>query len=193
MKTVILLAGLLALVGPPDLTSVPSARVTVGDSLSDDESLQNSCSLGCAIGWQVHASSAARDHPAKHLDDGSIQTAWVPSDVNRSPEVVFSFPKKLFGAIGHPIPFRGFEICPGFAGVVDLWHAYARPRTLLISHNGRPLAIAHLEDRRVDQSISVHPQDLNPGDTVSVKVLSVFPGKRSNTVAIAELVPQGAH
>ncbi len=193
MRFEFVFGALLALGSPPTTPNVPVAHIEVSQSLSDNESLGNSCSLGCAMGWEVRASSAARGHPVEHLDDYSIRTAWVASKPDRTPEIVFSFPKRVFGSLQPPVNFNGFLICPGFAGDPQLWRAHARPRKLLISRNGKPVAIAELEDKRVDQEIEVPEQELEYGTTISVKILSVFPGEQSHPVAIAALVPEGAH
>jgi hypothetical protein len=193
MKLISLLAVILFQTAVPDTAGIPAARVRPSRSLSDNESLEDSCSLACALGWEVTSSSSAAGHPAQHLSDHAIETAWVAAATDRAPQVVFSFPESLFGKHARPVPFRGFLICPGFAGVKALWPAYARPHSVLVSVNAKPIAVAELTDRPVDQLIVVPAQDLSPGSTVSLTVLSVYAGSESQSVAIAELVPQGAH
>ena len=80
--------------------SIPKLKPTLIDRF-DQEDFKNRCSLGCAIGWVVEASSSldsdkGNQYDAKKLDDANYKTAWIEgkSDYGIGEYVIFRFPKK---------------------------------------------------------------------------------------------------
>ena len=172
---------------PQDVTAVPSKY------LSTSEDLENSCSLRCAVSWTAEASSSSPDHPASQLDDDKVETAWVAAKGHAVGEsITFRFPPKLFEGLDQ-VRFAGFMIIPGFAKTASAYLEYARPKTVLISWNGRPIAKAHLVDRRIDQFVTIPDIYLKPNDVIVVRVTEVFAGQGDGALAITAIVPEGAH
>ena len=187
------LVTLILLAGAAQPTQPVRATVDVADGVSSSDDLDSSCSLGCAIGWEVKASSSAPGLPVSNLEDWLVETAWTPARDDSAPELVFSFPVSVFGDVQPPVRFDGFLIVPAFSHSTANWQSHARPRSISIAFNGKPVAIAELEDRCVEQTIGLPDIYLRPGDTVQLRFLSVYPGSQDLPLAIAEVVPQGAH
>ena len=175
-------------------SNAPSrAVVSVSDSLSTSDDLENACSLGCAIGWDVSVSSYAAGHTGEHLDDSRLDTAWVASARDtRKPTVTFTFPREKFAGLSR-VRFNGFLVIPGFSADERQWLAHGRPRRVVITWNGRQLAAVDLADKRVDQLVSFPAVFLKPGDSVVLTIRNVYPGDGGLPVAITEIVPQGPH
>jgi hypothetical protein len=116
----------------------------------------------------------------------------VASPEDSAPQIVFSFPATVFNKL-KTVRFDGFLVCGGFASSLSKWQAHARPRAIVVSLNGQPTARAELRDVRLDQLITFKDVQLHPGDQVTIKIVNVYPGASRLPVAIAAIVPQGAH
>lgn len=180
---------------------LPVYRAEVDSLLELEEDMSGMCSLGCAVGWDVNASSnltpeGSNNYGVPMLDDGLPATAWVEGKdgdgVGES--ITFSFPKKYFEGEGmKDIPFWGFMILNGYHKSQKAWKENGRAKRLRLRHNGNPLFTIELQDAMGAQSINFPSFPLNAGDKVSLEVLEVYPGERYPDMAISELVPMGAH
>lgn len=174
-------------------SELPSNPACVGSATewsyaATSEDLENTCSLGCALGWIVSASSELDGHPVKALDDHSIDSSWI-SDDQKNPRVYFSFPKENFPDGYSEIRFDGFYLVSGFGG----GSTYARPRIVKIFLNNKFLCQVTAIDTFVPQSLSIPDAYLRPGDVLTVEIDDVYPGSETGRPAIAALIPTGAH
>ena len=154
------------------------------------------CSLGCAMGWDVRASSSSAGHEVKYLDDFEADTAWAsgPGGMGVGQSVTFSFPKNKFIQGSRKVNVDGFVIVSGFGVDEPTWRQYARPRELRVTHNGRPVCRVVLRDVMESQEFwFARPEYIKPGDSLRVEIREIYRGSESLPVAITYLVPLGAH
>jgi hypothetical protein len=156
------------------------------------------CSLKCAFPWEVNAVSqqspagkAAR--PVYATNDDDATTAWIDdSPESIGTKLIFSFPKKLPREL-EKTPLYGFDIANGFTKSEILWKSYARVKRARLYYNNKPLYNVEFADTRRWQSFSFEDILIRQGDSMALEILEVYPGTKSQCVAITELVLQGAH
>ncbi|WP_420455236.1 NADase-type glycan-binding domain-containing protein [Rubrivirga sp.] len=199
------LSALTAFLAVPVFAQVPVAKATVHtadwavEELASDE-LFAGCSLACALGWEVVASShlspqGANRYDADQLDDASAQTAWVEGadgpGVGES--VVFRLigdPEHDVGAVG----LWGLRVVNGYGKSEAAWRENGRVRTALLLVNGWPAARIELADTMLMQSVSLPDGPLvRAGDVVTLVVTDVYPGDLYEDLAISEIILDGAH
>ena len=184
---------------------VPAADVTVYDAEWATEGLESGevfagCSLGCALGWEVVASSSlpaqgGNRYDASQLDDGSARTAWVEGA--DGPGIGEALTFRLVGDPDHDVgavAFSGFRVVNGYAKSEDVWRKNGRVRTVVVLVNGRSVGRAELADTMGLQWVALagSPQVV-AGDVVTLVVAAVYPGERYDDTAISEIVLDGAH
>ena len=202
MRALLALAALLA--GPAS-AQVPVADAVVYDAegavadLASGEAFAG-CSLGCALGWDVEASShlpaqGANRYDVRQLDDGSATTAWVEgADGDGVGEAL------VFRLVGDPdhdvgaVDLSGFRVVNGYGKSAAAWRENGRVRTALVLVNGRPVAHARLADSMRLQWVSLpEPPEVRADDVVTLVVTGVYPGERYDDLAVSEIVLDGAH
>jgi hypothetical protein len=167
---------------------------TVGEMLTSED-LDSMCSLGCAISWDITASSSQGGHLAEALNDYSVETAWVAGGRQQGvgESVTFHFPRSGFRGRPRRINLDGFMIISG-AGSAETNRRYARAKLLRVSHNGKLICDVRLQDAAESQEFMFSPVIyIRPGDSITVKVVEVYHGSASLPVAIEALEPLGAH
>lgn len=170
-----------------------------GIPLSEEEAI-GECSLGCAIGWDLAASSHLPDqgkisYRVENLN-GSGKQAWVVGGENYGigESVTFSFTRKHFKvAQMKSVNFNGFTLVNGYAKNKKVWRENSRVKRLLIEHNNKPLYEVKLHDSMNVQDIDFKPFYIKAGDTVRVTILEVYPGDKFKDTALSLLIPMGAH
>jgi hypothetical protein len=172
-------------------------------SSEDSDDIGYMCSLGCAIGWDVIASSclasqSGNSYDANKIDDGKLSTAWIEGKkgVGIGETITFHFPKHYFseGGIGDSINFNGFRILNGYQKDSLTWKANGRVKRLRVYHNQVPVCDILVEDTMLMQEAD--PKILfyiKPEDIIIVKIMEVYRGAKYEDTAISELVPEGAH
>ncbi len=160
------------------------------------------CSLGCAMGWHTKASSSLKpqgdnNYDVRNIDDYRVNTAWVAGTKKYGigETITYTFTKEDFdkAKIGNRINFNGFLILNGYCKNKKAWTENSRVKRIRISHNKQPLYEAILHDSMNLQEIAFDSVFLQPGDTVTVTILEVYPGTKYQDTAISELIPTGAH
>jgi hypothetical protein len=172
-------------------------------SSEDPDDIGYMCSLGCAIGWDVTASScltpqAGNSYDADKIDDGKLSTAWIEGKKGDGigESITFHFPKHYFteGGIHDSINFNGFRIVNGYQKDSETWKANGRIKRLRVYHNNNPVYDILVQDtmliQEADPGVLFY---IKPGDIITVKILEVYHGAKYEDTAISELVPEGAH
>lgn len=188
--------------GETEEAALPVYRAEPDTLLELEEDMSGMCSLGCAVGWNVTASShlpaaGKNRYEVGMLDDGLPATAWVEGNEGSGAgeRIVFSFPATYFEETEgmKDIPFWGFMIVNGYHKSPNAWRENGRAKRLRLLHNGKPLFVIALQDVMGAQSVGFPSFPINTGDEVALEVLDVYPGERYSDMAISELLPMGAH
>lgn len=160
------------------------------------EELLGGCSLRCAFRWSVEAAAAAAEpgKAVKILNDESAQTAWVAPDVNGGvgTRLRLVFPKKLPAEIEGVTPVYGLDLINGCWKTEELWEQHARLKKARLYYNGKPFREVQFADSRRWQRLTFPDFFVKSGDSMTLEVLEVFPGK-GKPLAITEIVLQGGH
>jgi hypothetical protein len=162
------------------------------------QELMGGCSLRCAFPWEVFAispqSSAGKtERPVYETNDNDASSAWIdnaPTSIGT--KLIFRFPKKLPKEL-EKTPFYGFDLANGCIKSEQLWKSYARVKRAKFYYNNKPLYYVQFMDTRRWQSISFDDIMIRQGDSMTLEILEIYPGTKSQDAAITELVLQGAH
>lgn len=155
------------------------------------------CSLGCAVGWDMTASSTRESqgrvkYGINNIYDGDLKTAWIPTNDGIGESASFVFKKKHFTDM-KSTTFWGLEIINGYIKNKSVWRENARVKKIRIEHNNKPLYELQLADSMEVQSVRFDPFTIRPGSIVKLVILETYPGTRFNDVAVTEIIPHGAH
>lgn len=162
------------------------------------QELMGGCSLKCAFPWEVTAIPAAgapikTPQPVYATNDDDATSAWTDQNaISIGTKLVFTFPKKLPKEL-EQTPFYGFDIANGNIKTEALWKAGARIKKARMYYNNKPLYIIEFADTRRWQSIIFDDILVHHGDTMTLEILEVYPGTKSQSAAVTEIVLQGAH
>ncbi len=113
-------------------------------------------------------------------------------DAQIGDKLVFKFPANLPREL-NGTPFYGIDIVNGRLYPEGGFAEYGRIKELRIWHNERKVLTIRLADTRRWQRVEFDDILLNVGDTLTLEVLQIYPGKIQPTAAITEIVLQGAH
>jgi len=161
------------------------------------------CSLGCAIGWGVDASSSLETrngalHTAAMADDGLPNTAWIQgrpwSKVRQ--RFIFRFrPQDLDyeGGSFDSVSFWGLRVINGYCRDSTTWKEYSRAKVIRVYHNKDTICDALLADSMSLQEVKFPEFFVHLGDSVCLEVRSLYKGTKIVRPAISELVPLGSH
>jgi hypothetical protein len=162
------------------------------------QELMGGCSLKCAFPWEVTAVPAPAaaiktPQPVYSTNDDDAVTAWIDQNASSiGTKLVFGFPKKLPKVL-EDTPFYGFDLANGDIKTEAAWKATARVKRARLYYNNKPLYYVEFADTRRWQTISFDDILARHGDTMTLEILEVYPGTKSQSAAITELVLQGAH
>jgi hypothetical protein len=180
MFVVVSLSASLHAQTPPTLKAVTGLPVL--------QELMGGCSLTCAFPWDAASASSTRKIGA--LNDSDALTAW--TDAHVGDKLVFKFPANLPREL-NGTPFYGIDIANGRLHPEGGFTDFGRIKEFQIRHNGRVLFNIRLADTRRWQRVEFEDIYLNVGDTLTLEILQVYPGKTQPTAGITEIVLQGAH
>jgi hypothetical protein len=173
---------------PPDIRAKSLGPV-------GDDPIGASCSLGCALGWEIESSSHhkqqnANVYDAGNLEDGIDKTAWVEGET-----ITFIFPEDFtrYHVSDEGVSFWGLRILNGYQKNEKVWKANSRVKKILIKHNSDPKYTVTLQDNMDIQEVHFKYFLIKPGDRVQVVILEVYPGEKYQDTALSELIPLGAH
>ncbi len=171
---------------------LPTIKAKVAEPVLQE--LMGGCSLACAFPWETFAVTPNKhSQPIYKLNDSDASTAWI--DPNSSPGTLlrFQFPKKLPAEMDGNIPFYGFDFVNGYIKSADLFSSYSRLKRAELYYNDKPFCYVNFADTKRWQHINFDDIFARQGDTFSIQVLEVYPGKKFPNLAITQLVLQGAH
>ena len=204
-RLVRVLLALASVLSAAAAAQVPAAEVTVYDAEWATEGMESGevfagCSLGCALGWEIVASSSlpaqgGNRYDVSQLDDASARTAWVEGADGSGVGEALTF--RLVGDPDHDVgavAFSGFRVVNGYAKSEDVWRKNGRVRAVVVLVNGRSVGRAELADTMSLQWVALAdaPQVV-AGDVVTLVLASVYPGERYDDTALSEVVLDGAH
>jgi hypothetical protein len=150
------------------------------------QELMGGCSLTCSFPWDART-GGGQSSVLTALNDSDAGTAWTAA--RSGDRLVFQFPKDLPREL-NGTPVYGIDVANGSPGN---FADFGRVKTLRLSHNGKPLYLIHLADSRRWQKVEFDDVYLNVGDTLSLEIVDIYPGKESPGAALTEIVLQGAH
>ncbi len=161
--------------------------------------LNGGCSLGCAIGWSLSASSTLKpqgenNYFPDNMNDGVKNTAWVEgkSDYGIGEKIIIQFFDHDKSIIN--VPLRSIGITNGYAKSVSIWDANSRVRTFRLYQNSTPLYDIELINSRFPQWIKFpQPLSISAGDKLQLEIIEVYPGSKWSDTAISDIAIFGAH
>ena len=189
-------------------SDLPLYRAEADEEISLDSYRGNDdwligCSLGCAVSWDLRASSRLEDDGAigygvAMLDDGRLETAWVEGVEGHGvgERVTFEFPRAYFEENFDDtvsIPFHGLMIVNGYAKNRTTFRKNGRVKRARLYDGDRPVLEIELLDFYGVQEVSFPSFMISADSEVSFEILEVYPGSEYDDVAITELLPHGAH
>ncbi len=176
----------------------PILKAELGEPPLEDD-ISGWCSLGCAIGWDLEASSQLPAHgknsyAVSKLNDGLIKTAWIEGvpDYGIGEYIIFKFSDSLFYT-ADSVPFFGLSVLNGYCKSEKSWQENSRVKKLKIYYNHTPYFILELFDRATIQQFTFGTIYLKPNDTLKVEILEVYPGTKFKDTVLSELILLGAH
>jgi hypothetical protein len=171
----------------------------------EEDDIGAMCSLGCAMGWDVVASSSLKPqgentYDASNLSNGKLKNAWVEgkNDYGVGETITFKFTEPYFKeAKIEKVSFWGFRIVNGYTKDQIVWDLNSRVKTFSMYLNDKLIAYIDLKDTWMLQEVTFFDKIemiyLKPGDMVKMRIESTFPGKKYKDTAISLLEPLGAH
>lgn len=170
----------------------------VDRSTDDYAGYFNGCSLACALGWTLSASSflpaqGKITYNADNVDDGDPATAWCEGARGDGIGEWIQFTLEA-GPAKKEVNFNGITIANGYLKNDSVWGENNRVKTLRFELNGHPVALMKLADSRDLQFFSGGPvKEVRPGDKLRFVIQEVYPGSKYHDTCISDMVLQGAH
>ncbi len=194
LKTSLIIAW-LTLSTPVHAAEIQLIKATLGGPATEEFGM--GCSLGCAVGWDMAASSTREPqgkvkYGIENISDGNLKTAWIPKGNGIGESLSFVFKKRHFTDM-KSTTFWGLELINGYIKSKTVWQENSRVKRFRIEHNGKPLYEVTLADSMEVQSVNFKPFTIRPGSVVKLVILETYPGTRYEDVAITEIIPHGAH
>jgi hypothetical protein len=177
----------LAWAGPAQIEAQATDPVTP-DSMGG-------CSLKCAIQWTVTSMKKGSDKESRVLvlSDNKATTAWRDDTGGVGAKLIFHFPEKIAEEMNGKIPFYGIDLANGDLRSEDTRKATARVKKVRMYYNNKPVYDIVFPDTPRWASVAFDDIMVHSGDSMTLEILEVYPGANSKTLAISEVVLQGAH
>lgn len=149
--------------------------------------------MRCAFPWTTTAISPdSAPQPIYSLDDSDIETIWIDANATIGSKLQFGFPQKLPSEL-EGTPFYGFDLANGKISPLSEFRDYSRLRKAKLFYNGAPFCYVEFADTYRWQNIFFDDIFAKHGDTFTLEILEVYPGRKFSNVALTELILQGAH
>lgn len=175
----------------------PVQADTIGAKLSDiqDNDLFNGCSLGCAIGWRLTASSTlpaqgTNNYQIKNAEDADPKTCWAEAEKGAG---IGQYLEYTFEGDIREAPLRGISLINGYAKSAKSFSDNTRVAEMRLSLNGKPLHQLLLLDTAKIQVLEIPPVMVKPKDKLRLEIIEVYPGLKYQDTCISEIVLEGAH
>lgn len=173
-------------------------------ALFEDQQImaEGGCSLGCAIGWTLSASSTLSSQSGSayaigNLEDGDRKTAWVEgikgNGIGQRITITFDSPDGDDESI--KIPFHGMMITNGYSKNAEIWSKNGRVKKILIWLNSEKICYLDLDDDIYPQRFTwtANLVMVGAGDVINLEIVEVYPGSHYEDTAISDLGFHGAH
>jgi hypothetical protein len=195
MKTIAFL--LLFSFLPPALREISTTVDTDYETISVP--LGGGCSLSCAMGWKLTATSTLKNNGqitylAENMNDGLPETAWAEGATG------YGIGEKFIATMDGDssmknIPFRGLRIANGYQKNNKTWKDNSRIKKLKVYHNGKAVFIINLQDKMGVQLATWEdkPLLLTFNDVITFEIMDVYKGDKYDDTVISDLSFDGAH
>ena len=201
MKLHLLIPILLFLSLPGFSQKLKTFTATPGDSSSYESiwiELNGGCSLGCAIGWTLDATSSLPKHDTitylpNNMNDGDRNTAWVEGakEYGVGEKIIIRFDTS-YRVPG--VSFYCLTLTNGYAKSETVWKDNSRVKKMKLIQNGKPLFYIQLLDTMIPQSIRWNYRLMvASGDVIELEIVDVYKGRKWKDTAISDLSLMGAH
>lgn len=201
MKTKTIILFLLSISIQTYSQKLKTFTATPGDSSSYEAiwiELNGGCSLGCAIGWTLDATSSLPKHDTityipNNMNDGNRNTAWVEGakEYGIGEKIIIRF-DTAYPSPG--ISFYCLTLTNGYAKSEAVWADNSRVKKMKLIQNGKPLFYIHLLDTMIPQSIRWNYRLMvASGDLIELEIVDVYKGRKWKDTAISDLSLMGAH
>lgn len=156
------------------------------------------CSLGCAIGWNMTASSNLETHNGiyygiDNIEDGDNTTAWVEGEPGYGigEKIIITFQENN----SHEISFYEIGLNNGYCKSKDTWKDNSRVKKAELKKNGETILILNFLDTMYSQFFRWDTEYLSVtnGDVITIEILEVYKGDKFEDTAISDLYLMGAH
>lgn len=164
----------------------PTLRAKMGMPVVQE--LMGGCSLTCAFPWQAISPQSATKIEA--VNDNNADTAWTA--IRQGDKLTFTFPPNLPREL-NGTPFYGIDFANGRIRPLANFKDFGRVKAVKLFHNNQPIYLIRLADTPRWQKVEFPDVLLNVGDTLALEIIEIYPGKKSPTAALTEIVLQGAH
>ncbi|MCB9227679.1 MAG: hypothetical protein H6578_10995 [Chitinophagales bacterium] len=180
---------------------IPKVTAELGDTTSYEEvtiPLIGGCSLGCAIGWNMTASSSLESqkgisYDIDNMEDGDPSTAWVEGKngygIGEQINITFQ------GVDTLDILFYEIGLNNGYCKSKETWEANSRVKKAILKKNSEPKLILNFLDSMYPQIFKwdTYYMTVTNGDVVTIEILEVYKGEKYEDTAISDLYLMGAH
>lgn len=178
--------------------------VEAGIPLFEDQQMMadGGCSLACAIGWELSASSTlnaqgSNTYDVSKLEDGKRETAWVEGvkGYGIGQRITITFYEPDSDNPNLKIPFHGILLTNGYSKNADVWSKNSRVKRLLVWLNSQKVCYLDLDDDLYPQEFTWTPNLVMVGanDVINLEIVEVYPGSKYEDTAISDLGFYGAH
>ncbi|MCW8897815.1 MAG: hypothetical protein OQJ96_09565 [Flavobacteriales bacterium] len=179
----------------------PIIESNLGDTTSYEDvtiPLIGGCSLGCALGWKMTASSnlesqGVSTYGIENIEDGDQKTAWIEGvngyGIGEKINITFISPDSL------DILFYEIGLNNGYCKSKDIWKANSRVKKARLLKNGEEKLILNFKDTMFSQIFrwDTNYITVTNKDIVTIEILEVYKGDKYEDTAISDLYLMGAH
>lgn len=195
MKTIAFL--LLFSFLPPALREISTTVDTDYERISVP--LNGGCSLACAMGWKLTATSALKSngqitYEAGNMNDGLPETAWAEGAAGYGIGEKFIATMEGDSSMKN-VPFRAIRIANGYQKNDKTWKDNSRIKKLKVYHNKKAVFIINLQDKMGVQFAKWDdkPLLLNFNDVITFEIMEVYKGDKYDDTVVSDLSFDGAH
>ncbi|HET6406262.1 MAG TPA: hypothetical protein VFG14_00135 [Chthoniobacteraceae bacterium] len=177
----------------PGLSRLQPTNIAKPFTKQERQFFGGNCSWYCgAPAIRVSATSALTErngfeHPAQHGHDRKLNTAWCVHGMGTGEKLTFEFVTTKQDTTRLAVTSCG--IVAGYQATEKLFRQNARPKTLQLFIDGRPLALLELQDSMGIQNFSLPKLRLERPSrhTISFEILDTYPGTKFQDTCITEI------
>ena len=180
-------------IAEPEMPRLQPTNIPKAFTAQEREFFGGGCSWYCgAPAINVSATSALTEkngleHLAKYGHDHDLNTAWCVHGTGAGEKLIFEFDTTKGDT--SRLAVTSCAIVSGYQATEKLFRQNARPKTLQLFIDGRPLALLELKDSMGIQQFSLPKLRLERPSrhTISFQVLDAYPGTKFQDICITEI------